>query len=1214
MPPKLFDNYKAVLAYLGELVEQSQVGNPMQASAYKKAAKDINKWMDSGMPGDCPVNLEPFGIQVHKTGKPALKTSSVVPDFNDVVAETIYVEPETNDVVPETSDVKGLLQRADEMRKAEDYSEAAKHYRAALQIEPDNEHAKAALADCVAATDTVNLNQLKRRLKEKEDFNILERGIKEARKLEDGEKLPVDLKILLDAAEQRREEKRRKDGQITTRMHLDDLTELKKVVAELTEKIQSETLFWDAAKGQYKPMSDALAEAVARCDEASGTIYQRLVTKYEPWKIDSPTLAVNELIEHLKEPFTPQHQSRLEELLRQCRYNAEKSREAAAKETEARALQDASPVKALRLWYAAIVAWPHDQSRVASVEDARRSALSTCKLDCLKLLRHAENDANSAEDRSQALDLVTQSVADWPRDPRDEQPEHTPVELSALGERAASIRDEIRRQRELDQEWHAFEISVRKLMIAGRFTDAHEKMLGGADKFGMRDEYQSVNRDVAAGLGLAHEVAVYAALIEQDPDLVLLWALRVLPTAGALRNDVEGLQAQAELEMAMRDIRQKVALFEYEAAATSIKALKEMYAVTKNWVPSRKQLEPEIELIKAAKDQPAMKDLFKYATRLRVNSAPPYRDQLAALQVFQYVGGLAVSGKLKEPAPFARSWQQAAARKAADEMRAELIELMLQPFKAWSEKPAATPPNAADWERLCEMAELLLEYELLDEQMKSVVRAGLVACAAGWCEQLEARGSLQDQIAVWQSLVGPWPGPDVRARLDHVKARKEALDEAVNAVSAAMESKEVMKALEILADALRVGKSKELSNKREEIFGSSERSLLKIIGRCTATSPENVIGWALLAADELGELERNAERTPETLKAQAQRERISALLAGHRYASRLESLTEVFKRLKDVHGLPKPDGTAQNHPDWSEWIVSGDWQRHLAVVNFAQTQSFNQLDAVVQFSSNLDKYRFARREVNDENKRLKKEWLGGKFSEVLSSLERFERFRDHEATVFLVMEPQIFDFGYKGVIEVRSVALRFQDEVLGWQNWLGECGSLHAAADSVRQAAIQNTDGGDGGGWPLCRKRGAWEAAAKACVVSAQLRERRLAVGDDANDNPAQAQIDNYSKDGRALLMKCDEWLTEAEQKSVGFAIQIGDLGGFPEVQDFQRAVTALQINCASPDLARRLSIARQIGACEGAQEARIVVFETVLADIIRRCQLPWWKRWLGIE
>ena len=109
MPPKSFDNYKAVLAYLGELVEQSQVGNPMQASAYKKAAKDINKWMDSGMPGDCPVNLEPFGIQVHKTGKSALKTSSVVPDFNDVVAETIYV-------VPETSHVKGLLQRADEMQ------------------------------------------------------------------------------------------------------------------------------------------------------------------------------------------------------------------------------------------------------------------------------------------------------------------------------------------------------------------------------------------------------------------------------------------------------------------------------------------------------------------------------------------------------------------------------------------------------------------------------------------------------------------------------------------------------------------------------------------------------------------------------------------------------------------------------------------------------------------------------------------------------------------------------------------------------------------------------------------------------------------------------------------------------------------------------------------------------------------------------------------
>ncbi len=1207
MPPKSFDNYKAVLGYLGELVKQSQVGNPMQASAYKKAAKDINKWMDSGVPGDCPVNLEPFGIQVHKTGRPALKASSVVPDFNDVVAETIYV-------VPETSDVKGLLQRADEMRKAEDYSEAAELYRAALQIAPDNKHAKDAIADCEKATVTFNLNQLKRQLKEKDDFNLLERGIKAARKLEDGEKLPADLKILLDAAEQRREEKRRKDGQITTRMHLNDLTELKKVVAELTESIQSEVQFWDAAKNQFKPRSEALAEVIARYDEASGTIYQHLVTKYEPWKIDSPTLAVNELIEHLKEPFTPQHRSRLEELLRQCRDSAEKKSKADAKETEARALQETSPVKALRLWYEAIFLWPHDQIRPASVKNARQLALSACKLDIEKRLRHAKDDAIAANDRLQELDIVEQIVADWPRDPRGEQTAHTPVELSALGESAALIRAEIRRLHALDQEWRGFETAVRALMNAGEFTKAQRKVLGGADNFGMRAAYLNLHREVAAGLGLADEVTFYGPLIEQDPDLVLLWALRVLPTAGALRNEVEGLQAQAELEMAMRDIRQKVALFEYEAANTSITALKDMYAGTNIWVPSRKRLEPEIELIKAAKHQPAMKDLFRYATRMQVSSAPPYRDRLAALQVFQYVGGLAVSGKFKEPAPFARSWQQAAARKAADEMRAELIELMLQPFKAWSENPAATPPNAADWKRLFEMAELLLEYELFDEQMKSVVRAGLVACAAGWCEQLEARGSLQDQIAVWQSLVGPWPGPDVRARLDHVKARKEALDDALNAVSAAMESGEVMKALEILADALRVGESKELSDKREEIFGSRERSLLLDIGRCTATSPENVIGLALLAADELGELERNAERKPETVKAQAQLERISALLAGHPYANRLESLTEVFKRLKDVHGLPKPDGTAQNHPDWSEWIVSGDWHRHLAVVNYARSQLFNQLDAIVQFNSNLDKYRSARTEVNDENKRLKREWLGGIFSEVLSSLERFERFRDHQATVFLAMEPQIFDFGYKGVIEVRSAALRFQDEVLGWQNWLGECGSLHAAAGSVRQAAIQNTDGGDGGGWPLCCKRGTWEAVAKACVASDQLRERRLAVGDDANDNPAQAQIDTYSQDGRALLMKCDEWLTEAEQKSAGFKQQIENLGGFPEVQNFQRAVNALKINPASPDLANRLSVARQIGACEEAQKSRIRLFETVLADITRRGRLPWWKRWLGIE
>jgi len=684
MPLKSFDNYKAVLAYLGELVEQNQVGNPMQANEYKKAAKDIKKWMDSSVSGDCPVNLEPFGIQVHKTGKPALKTNSVVPDTNKVVAETIYV-------VPETSHVKGLLQRADEMREAENYSGAAELYRAALQIAPDNKHAKDALADCEAATLTVNVKQLKRQLKERDDFSLLEHGIKAARRLEDGEKLPADMQNLYETAKQALELKRRKDGQITTRMHLDDLTELKKVVAELTEKIQSETQFWDAAKNLFKPMSEALAEAIERYDEASGRIYQRLVTKYEPWKIDSPTLAVNELIEHLKEPFTPQHRSRLEELLRQCRDNAEKSRKADAKETEARALQETSPVKALRLWYEAIFLWPHEEMRPASVENARRLALSACKLDIEKLLRHANDDAIAANDRLQACDLVQQSVDDWPRDLRDEQTAHTPVELSALGESAALIRADIRRLHALDQEWRRFETAVRKLISAGGFTDAHEKMLGGADKFGMRDEYQELNRDVVTGLGLAHEVTFYAALIEQDPDLVLLWALRVLPTAGALRKDVEGLQAQAELELAMRDIRQKVALFEYEAAATSIKALKEMYAGTKNWVPSRKQLEPEIELIKAAKDQPAMQDLFKNATRLRVNSAPPYRDQLRALQIFQYVGGLAVSGKFSDPAPFARSWQQAAARKAADEMRADFLELMLQPFKAWSEKPAVTP-------------------------------------------------------------------------------------------------------------------------------------------------------------------------------------------------------------------------------------------------------------------------------------------------------------------------------------------------------------------------------------------------------------------------------------------------------------------------------------------------------------------------------------------
>ena len=1183
MPPKEFDTYAGVIDYLNELYAGSEVGNPKQANIYRNAAKSIREWVDGGEHGDCPVKLAVFGIKY--IGPTRANTAS---------------EPVGTPGAEESDNEQAARWRAegDRLRAAGNFSDAARYYRQVLAVKPDDAYALEALRECEAVLRNVSVRQLKRLLRST-DFAQLEEGIRLARVRDDRDELPEELGDLYSSAKQKMEDKRRADGQITTRMHVADLEERKKAVELLTIMVQEEEWFADSVKGQLIKTAQALSEANLSWEQGSAELYQRLFDKYELQKLETPGSAARELELQLQKPFHPQYMPKLEKLHEECRANAVKNLDAGVKVVEARSAAS-EPVKALRIWYKVMALWPHVEDWVASVDEAKGLALSWCVRKCRGWLRQAERPDNAANDREKALDPVEQLISDWPRDPRTGEAADTPAQLIALLTRVDFIRAEITEQRRHEQQFDLFVVVIRGLVIAGEYSDANEQMRAkvGDARYAGHPEFIALYREVVAGLSLAEQLKQMSGIVEDYPDNVLDWALNLQNVPVHLEADVRVLSGKARLFIANNLVREQLETVKFQAAGDTIKTLSAALTTAAEKKYMRERLATEIDIIAVAKRQPAMKDLFDKAVRL-LNPPDTCQRLEESMRLFLHVGGLVVILEAAIPV-FAESFSQYDARIKAAEVREALCNKLKQNFR-----------DATEFEKQMEISEQRLKY-CPDDIDRDDMRAVLVASAQQQVALLAAAGA-DGEIGVWERLSGPWPGADVGGWLEDARARQVEVDGALKSIEEAMKVNEPRRALEICARTLQLETSKKLTDRRERIFREIEPALLERIRRCVATSSDSVIGLALLAVEHLENFEEAAERESAQRKSVAEFQRLKARLAAHRLVNLLTEVRAVYGKLELVDGLPMEDGSPQQSRDWSRAIISNNWLEHDGVVAYAGLNGLGDLRDIRLLKASVQGYRSAYQSIVAARDALRRAFLDECFDDALTELQALNQLRVDRvgSDVLTAYESEVNVLvRYVGLQNVDEAARRLKRELQFWEEWKSDCTRIHADVATARQRALEVA----GSAGSLTDKHSAYSVFVEA-VQTQEWREREAG----ANPPAAESEIGKVrvlSATGRQLLQACEQWRAEAQQAVDRYVREIEALGGFPTKDNFVNATRALKLNRVSPMFKDLLDRARVIGAINDAERQLLAHFKKVFKEITETEESLWRRllRQLGLS
>ncbi len=513
-----------------------------------------------------------------------------------------------------------------------------------------------------------------------------------------------------------------------------------------------------------------------------------------------------------------------------------------------------------------------------------------------------------------------------------------------------------------------------------------------------------------------------------------------------------------------------------------------------------------------------------------------------------------------------------------------------------------------EFEKLFDRAEIIRKIFLDFEFDPRMVRAVLVASAEKEAEKRRAAGE-GGESAVWERLVGPWPGSDVRRRLSSALEREETIRNAVSAADEAMLGRKPIEALRTLAAALRSVDSIRLKSKLGAIFSNSEAEYLQIIGICGAASPESVIGLALLAVEELRILEQAADREPAICKSEAKLQELTVRLNAHWLGNRLIEVQRVYVKLKDVDGLPNSDGTPQMDRDWSQWIVSGDWSKHEIVVNDARVHGLDTLNDISALDRNYRLYSRLAVELNHRILKLRLAFRDENYEEALNILALLGSPTDvggRDVLAALDSKITVLDT-YSGRTMVSELAQRLKDELISWEQWKEQCTTVHSAADTAWQqvqamVAIAKT---------LNAKRQTYADFVQANPFPDNLREDPPITGNPVAQDSKIRRVQKLSEEGRSCLMSFQNWVNEAERKVLQFTQEINAKGGFPSADSFQRGVNALKLNSASPDFKALLDRAETIGPANQEEVSRCRHFRNVYITMTQR-KRKWWELLFG--
>lgn len=485
----------------------------------------LEKWLAGGQNGDCPVDLNIYGIK-RSDAAPATPTNilETTPDARDefetidvetiaaeevdyvqgnlreeldtirklladkewhlALARALQVEEHARGEVKETArdlrsqaqvqvnkEIEKLLARGDAARAKGNNEKAQEHYQAVLELDESNSHARYALQEIGGLVkDRVSKAQqdsLTAGLKDRRDIKRLGDAVYDSEALDGEGKLPAKMSALLKEAREFYDKTRREQGEETTAMRFGDVSGRAAAVKKIENWVATnvKTIF-DATTNSDRPAFDVLKEAQKRLQEASEDTAQYEINFAEKFKVHRPRYVHQRLAKALEQPFYEQEKRKLEVKLAEVDQYIQALEK--AEELQAQAMRETEPVRSLGILLQARQTFASVPGLQEQISQIRPVAIKVTQSRINDALKRADGFILSQEyfDARALTNEAENLVAQWPETQAAE-------EIARLGEEIKIARERIDATEEAWKEYTRQAAEIRQ-----KVADSNQRAAG----------------------------------------------------------------------------------------------------------------------------------------------------------------------------------------------------------------------------------------------------------------------------------------------------------------------------------------------------------------------------------------------------------------------------------------------------------------------------------------------------------------------------------------------------------------------------------------------------------------------------------------------------------------------------------------------------------------------------------------------------------------
>lgn len=1050
------EEYRKAIAIIQQrALEAFEKGNMDEWERLDREGKALQSWVEGGQQGPCPVDLAAFGIEVGgwtEEREIAPSTSGITPEekggnggeeapeqkalWTELTkaqealesgrlreASTLAMriaeltkDPALREAAESISararaelalQINESLEAGDRERRTGNQEAARRHYQRALELEPENEHARRALLELQGVVDT--LRRLKARLRERRNLEKLGEAIYEAEALSAEGKLPKDLESELKTARQYYDEMRTRHGGITTAARFGALEAAYQAREDLRRELAAghETI-WDAATNTFVNIEDYVRDVDRVLKEKSEETAQYELSIVSRSLPAYPEIAKNRLEVALGLPFHESEKRKLQEKLNEVEGYLQKKKTAENLIAQARTLSD--PFAELRLLLEAKAVFPYLEGLEGIIESTRVVALNRLRIEVEELFEMAEIELRreTQEGYESALRKLGQAqevIGKWPEQER-------PPALENLARELSERRTRVRKEYEDFQEYSKRAQSIRE---AVRDPDRRQQAkamfaeLQNSDLVRFSDFYRLRSEmDQYAEVG---ELLAQARSSRERGDWERVYELtrKILESghAGALKDEVRILEREALDELEIVRLRQHLQHREIAEANTILSRLlkqasPERKAVLEQRLRDAQELidaaivadrevgpifrnalseiglspsDPYVKIylhheldwsapadsiagvqkgeLKALLKSPHQKtiqeafDAARERLLAHLETIDPER-RVRALHVFRYIQGEGAAKDLDGIAlpPFTVSLRTSDADRMARLIRSSLRKDVLSSIRQAYEKRQTQPPDDESIERLSHYARLLRDAGLLEgEEERRAARWLQIERTKRMAKRYETLGKWGEALRIWEDLDADLPGDEsIRSELVRVREKMEALQNVREQIQEALNSYRYREAIYLLMEEIRKEDSPYLRAELNEILSQIRRDLL-VKAQELRKNDLSSIGRATLILLQLKELEEQADVPLEERQSRKEMDALAEYLR-LRFPSSisLNELIRVYQILQEAEVLQLREGGLPRS--------DGKWMRAVRDHDFHELRSY--LDQIQEINFHLE--------------------------------------------------------------------------------------------------------------------------------------------------------------------------------------------------------------------------------------------------------------------